>query len=298
MNISGLDQLISYEGIHKLCFSCGRIGHRKDNYVYLLRATSPKEKAYTDAQSNMERADMGMQGNAERTTCMAQEGVVPTHTQGEGDTVQVGSIGTMDEESYGPWVVVTRKKSGRKGPNIGSTSASKASKQEWVNSQNRANDFSGPNNKAKEDGLGLKREGKRKADLVVIGKRTNGPGRVGQAGGNVSKGDMLKTKANESVRGKKGITRLRVFSNREATAFSPKGSLYPIFSLTNIAKPNIDPNFQFSTSLENKMGEQLSRDRGGEPVSRDGWAMSGSNGQVIGEAIYGDNAGFEHPVEQ
>ncbi|XP_050240943.1 uncharacterized protein LOC126689806 [Quercus robur] len=205
VNIGDLDQPISYEGIHKLCFSCGRIGHRKDDCVYLLRATSPKEKADTDVQSNMDRADTGAQGNAERTTCMAHEGVVPTHAQGEGDTVQVGSVGTMDEDSYGPWVMVTRKKSGRKGPNIGSTSASKTLKQEWVNSPNRANDFSRPNNKAMEDGLGLKREGKRKADLVVIGKRTNGPEGVGQAGDNVSKGEMLKTKANGSIRGKKGI---------------------------------------------------------------------------------------------
>nr|XP_023891840.1 uncharacterized protein LOC112003850 [Quercus suber] len=221
----------SYEGIHKLCFSCGRIGHRKDDCVYLLRATSSKERADTDVQSNTERADTGAQSNVERTTCMEHEGVVPTHAQGEGDTVQVGSVGTMDEDSYGPWVVVTRKKSGSKGPYIGSTPASKVLKQE----------------RAKEDGLGLKRDGKRKAGPVVIGKRINGPEGMVQASENFNKGKTLKTKANESVRGKKGIAQLRVFSNREVTSSSSIGSLYPVFSLTNIAQPNIDPNFRFST---------------------------------------------------
>nr|POE61534.1 hypothetical protein CFP56_21498 [Quercus suber] len=240
-----------YEGIHKLCFSCGRIGHRKDDCVYLLRATSSKERADTDVQSNTERADTGAQSNVERTTCMEHEGVVPTHAQGEGDTVQVGSVGTMDEDSYGPWVVVTRKKSGSKGPYIGSTPASKSRKSETEdldsNHPNRASNSSGPINKAKEDGLGLKRDGKRKAGPVVIGKRINGPEGMVQASENFNKGKTLKTKANESVRGKKGIAQLRVFSNREVTSSSSIGSLYPVFSLTNIAQPNIDPNFRFST---------------------------------------------------
>lgn len=224
---------------------------------------------------------------------MAHEGVVPTHAQGEGDTNQVGSVGMLDEDCYGPWVVVTRKKSGSKGPNFGSTAASKAIKQERVNTLTRAS-----TSKAKEDGLGLKRDGKRKAGLVASEKRINGPERVGQAGENVSKGDMLKTMANGSIRGKKGIARLKVFSNKEVTSSSSIGSLYLIFSLANIAQPNIDPNFRFSASLENEMGDQVSRERGGELDSRDCRAIRGSEGQAIGEVMCRDNVGTEQPVVQ
>nr|POE99726.1 hypothetical protein CFP56_36069 [Quercus suber] len=35
--IAKLEQPISYKGIHKLCFGCGRMGHRKENCPYVIR---------------------------------------------------------------------------------------------------------------------------------------------------------------------------------------------------------------------------------------------------------------------
>ena len=56
--IGGIEQPISYEGIHKLCFSCGRIGHWKDACPFLVCSTSSK-KGEED----------GMQQDREGTTC-------------------------------------------------------------------------------------------------------------------------------------------------------------------------------------------------------------------------------------
>ena len=35
--IGRLEQQICYEGIHKMCFGCGRLGHRKEQCPYIIR---------------------------------------------------------------------------------------------------------------------------------------------------------------------------------------------------------------------------------------------------------------------
>ena len=39
--IGKFEQPICYEGIHKLCFGCGRMGHRKEQCPYIVRQHSP-----------------------------------------------------------------------------------------------------------------------------------------------------------------------------------------------------------------------------------------------------------------
>ena len=38
--LGGIHQAVNYEGIHKLCFSCGRIGHRKEACPCLIRSNA------------------------------------------------------------------------------------------------------------------------------------------------------------------------------------------------------------------------------------------------------------------
>ena len=41
VQIGEFEQSISYEGIQRLCFSCGRLGHRKEACPYSIRPVSP-----------------------------------------------------------------------------------------------------------------------------------------------------------------------------------------------------------------------------------------------------------------
>nr|POF10940.1 hypothetical protein CFP56_16056 [Quercus suber] len=82
---------VSYEGIHKLCFSCGRIRHWNENCSYTIRP----EKLHVgrDASSNGEQIVQPCDNHAHARS-----------NQGEGTTTE------GPEDNYGPWVVVARKK--------------------------------------------------------------------------------------------------------------------------------------------------------------------------------------------
>ena len=52
--IGKFEQVVVYEGINKLCFVCGRIGHKKEVCPYTVRCTEPsleKEMSTTKAYS-------------------------------------------------------------------------------------------------------------------------------------------------------------------------------------------------------------------------------------------------------
>jgi hypothetical protein len=86
--IGGFVQPVVYEGLNLLCFVCGRLGHRKTNCPYSVRAPVPEP--CPDAPS-------GVNGGKD-SALVREEG--PQHGQ--------------SEEEYGPWVLVTRKRSSPK----------------------------------------------------------------------------------------------------------------------------------------------------------------------------------------
>lgn len=81
IKIGGVEQPVQYEGINSLCFSCGRVGHKVESCSYTAKAS---EKGGEDKA----------------------KGTDPT----------VINHSTSNEETYGPWVLISRKKqSTRKG---------------------------------------------------------------------------------------------------------------------------------------------------------------------------------------
>ena len=84
--LDGLVQEIQYEGVHSLCFSCGRVGHRKDGCPHTIKA--PTMDGHEVVESlNRENG----------STC-------------KGDQVS-HKAGIVDEEGkseFGPWMLVRK----------------------------------------------------------------------------------------------------------------------------------------------------------------------------------------------
>ena len=89
--IGNFEQPVIYEGIHKLCFSCGRIEHRKEACPHIIRPTQPPCKEET------EEVDKTQSSPCKRHTA---------------DSAMDKHPGTnMDQDDqYGLWMVVSRKK--------------------------------------------------------------------------------------------------------------------------------------------------------------------------------------------
>ena len=97
--IGRFEQAVAYEGIHRLCFSCGRVGHKIDGCPYTIREGLNPLAATEKGQEIHGDQDAGC-------------------TSGGGSTPNVCE--EKDAEGlYGPWMVVRRKRHGFKGANSG-----------------------------------------------------------------------------------------------------------------------------------------------------------------------------------
>lgn len=109
-----------------------------------------------------------------RTTCMMHNSGDHMHELGE-DTLQERTDSTNVEDSYGQWVVVTRKRSGNNSPKKVSGYASLASKKnDSIAFSNGALAKVGTTSKATGAKMGQKKDGKRKVGPLMIGKSFNG----------------------------------------------------------------------------------------------------------------------------
>ena len=97
------EQPVCYERIHKLCFGCGRIGHRKEQCPFVIRQPSPSSKEANQSD-----------GVTEAQTCNAHDTESAKQSVGPGITVHGSAQKGVPESTYDPWVVVMRKKQGVK----------------------------------------------------------------------------------------------------------------------------------------------------------------------------------------
>ena len=110
--IGRFEQPVCYEGIQKLCFSCGRMGHRKENCQYTVRPNSPAKEGrlVNDRDGEGQSCDMHVpHGPAEG---MENNGLVHGNV-----------AGASQDSTYGPWTVVARRKNVPKKQRSGGTQA-------------------------------------------------------------------------------------------------------------------------------------------------------------------------------
>ena len=100
--IGRFEQVVTYEGIQKLCFSCGKIGHKVEAYPYTIRKEKDKEqKAPTKEALESQINDVG-DGSADLQNFY-------------GIVMHNACKATNVEGHYGPWMMVSRKRYGQKG---------------------------------------------------------------------------------------------------------------------------------------------------------------------------------------
>lgn len=50
MLVDNIEQPVTYEGLHRLCFSCGHIGHRREECVFTIRKPLPEKQPAPERQ--------------------------------------------------------------------------------------------------------------------------------------------------------------------------------------------------------------------------------------------------------
>ncbi|KAK9997221.1 hypothetical protein SO802_021907 [Lithocarpus litseifolius] len=106
--IGKFEQLVSNEGMQKLCFRCGRMGHRKEACLYIICHDSP----FAEAEKKGTR-EMGT------NSCNARAPDNPRSDKEPREDIQVDVQGDVHEGTYGPWVVVPHRKNGTKAQRSG-----------------------------------------------------------------------------------------------------------------------------------------------------------------------------------
>nr|XP_023895754.1 uncharacterized protein LOC112007612 [Quercus suber] len=108
--IGKFEQTVCYEGIQKLCFGCVRVGHRKDWCPYIIRQ-----------ESSIERTEVRTEGSVPSSPCEMHAPDKVQKVQGSNESVSGIANEEATDGTYGPWVVVTRRRNGTRNLNGGAS---------------------------------------------------------------------------------------------------------------------------------------------------------------------------------
>ena len=198
--IGRFEQQVVYEGIHKLCFGYGRIGHKKDGCPHLVQKPSSPV-----------RGDNGDVDDSARSRTLHD---MDTTTNGSGTSG--GSGVNTESTTYGPWMVVTRKKPGQRIPRNSTAMEGPMGQEKAVKFL-----FNGQGPSMKADELGWAKEA---ITFSIAGTEPSnrnfqgGPNRMGLA----SRGFEPSIQSSPSVRGKKGLARSRAPNTYSKSAVDSK----------------------------------------------------------------------------
>ena len=102
--IGKFKQALVYEGINKLCFTCSRIGHKKEMCPHTIWCDAPPLEKEMPSTNSYSTSPHRMH---EASRCEVGSGIAG------------GSGMDHEEDRYEPWMVVTRKRGGQKGTTKG-----------------------------------------------------------------------------------------------------------------------------------------------------------------------------------
>ena len=147
--IGNFQQQVLHEGISKLCFSCGRVGHRHEVCQYTIKTPSLDKP---DGSVPPCKVDGNGRDNSTEVCDTPDSGKLH-HVP---ESTNKSSPGQLEADRYGLWPVVTRKKHGAKDNRRSSRSESPI--------ENRCGSYAQELGSSYKTGLGLAKEGKRKAN--------------------------------------------------------------------------------------------------------------------------------------
>ena len=231
--IGRFEQPVVYEGLHKLCFSCGRIGHKVEACPLTIKKPKPPVE--------------GGPMRAGEDTHVVHD----SYCSGTGSGMKDSAVG-REEDGYGPWMLVARRKPGQKKTYMAGSSGDKS-----VHDLGR-------------DGHGLMQEPKgesRNGNAFNEGVDPIGLMRVGRDPNlGVKRGDNhVAARSNPSVKGKKVLARSRasVWSSKGETGavgiFSSSSTGVWVSRSINGDGECAGEPYQFSANGGDELGKQSRR---------------------------------------